>query len=115
MSLASRFRWLGKYFPVPEYGTCGGSEKNCAIKREDLDPLDQCFYDHDQRCYAAHQLDDPYLEEDAKKEADKLLQKAISELTEEDMNKIPVWVWEKPFLRRFYAKEYRKACLKIFN
>lgn len=109
MSLASKFRWL----PTPTYGVCGGARKNCAIRREDLDPLDQQFFDHDQRCELASKLGDPYEREAGKKEADRLLVKALSDITDEDMKKIPYFVWKWPFFKREYAKKYRKICIDL--
>ena len=105
MSLASRFRFLGDY--VPGYGVCGGSSRDCAINREELDPLDRLFYDHDKIKYA---------ETPEEREAfDQALYEGMLLLTEDDFKKIPVFTWRKPFLKRWYAKKFRKACLKIFN
>lgn len=111
MSLASKFRWI----PTPTYGACGGARKNCAIRRETLDPLDQLFFDHDKLCEKAAELPTTQEQEKAKEYADQLLCEAISNLTDDDMRKIPVFNLKKPFFHRLYAQKYRKACLAIFQ
>lgn len=108
MSLAQKFR----KFPVPGYGVCGGSDRSCVI--EQFDPMDKLFFKHDNDMYAAHQLKDPSLVKIAEIAADDSLHNGLAALTEEDMNKIPVWQWRRPFFKRAYAKAYRKACLGIF-
>lgn len=110
MSLAEKFR----AFPTPTFGTCGGANKDCAIRKEDLDPMDRLFYDHDWGCKLASDLADPYEKEAGKKEADRILKEGLAKLTDEDMKKIPVLVKKWPFFKRWYAYKYRKACLKIF-
>lgn len=102
-SLAERLRW----FPAPTYGVCGGADKDCAITREELDPLDQLFYDHDRIKFAQTK---------AEREAfDKALYEGLKALTEEDFREIPVWTWKRPFLRRKYARLYVKAAIKAFE
>ena len=105
MSLASQFRFLGDY--IPGYGVCGGSSKDCAIRREDLDPLDQLFYDHDAIKFAKTPE-----EEEA---FDQALYEGIVNVTEDDWKKIPVFTFKKPFFKRWYARKFAKACLKLFN
>lgn len=111
MSLASKFRWV----PTPTYGKCGGASKSCAILREDLDPMDQLFFDHDWRCKVASSMTDPYEKEAAYKEADKLLHLDLKAMTEEDFKKIPYLQWGHPFFKRNYARAFRKASLALFK
>lgn len=104
MSLAEKFRFLGGY--LPNYGVCGGSSKDCAIRREDLDPLDQLFFDHDEIKYAKTP--------EERKFFDDRLCVGISRLTDEDFKKIPAWTWKKPFFKRWYARQFAAACLRGF-
>lgn len=111
MSLASKFRSVW----TPTYGVCGGASEDCAVRKEDLDPMDQLFYDHDWGCKLAEDSKDPYEREALKKKADHILYEGLSKLTDEDMKKIPVLVKKFPFFKRWYAYRYREACLKIFK
>ena len=105
MSLAEKFRFLGDY--LPSYGVCGGSSKDCAIRREDLDPMDQLFFDHDHIKYA---------QTPEEREAfDQALYEGMLLLTEDDFKKIPLFTFKRPFFKRWYAKKFRKACLGVFR
>lgn len=110
MTLASRFR----KFPTPTFGACGGASKDCAVRREDLSPIDQLFFDHDWGCKLAADLEDEYQRDAAKKEADRILKHGLKSLTEEDYKKYPIFQFRRPFFCRAYAKAYVKACLEIF-
>ena len=110
MSLASRFR----KFPTPSFGACGGASKDCAVRREDLDLMNQLFYDHDWACKLAADSEDEYQREAAKKEADRILREGLEKMTEEDFKKYAFFQFRRPFFLRAYAKAYRKACLEIF-
>lgn len=105
MSLADKFRFLGDY--LPGYGVCGGSSKDCAITREELDPLDQLFFDHDKIKYAKSQ--------EEREAYDQALYEGISLLKEEDYKKIPAFTLKWPFFKRYYARKFAAACQKIFN
>lgn len=104
-SLAEKYRFLGDY--VPGYGVCGGANRDCAVQRSELDPLDQLFYDHDQIKFANTQ------EERIK--FDEALYKGVRNLTDSDFSKIPLFTWKRPFFKRWYAHEFSKVCIKIFE
>lgn len=99
---------------TPTYGVCGGQALDCAVRRPKLDPLDQLFYDHDNELAAAEEIESWEMKSAARDRADKKLHDGLAALTEEDFKKIPTWIWKPPFLKRFYAKKFRKACLEIF-
>jgi len=80
---------------------------DCAIKREELDPLDQLFFDHDKIKYAQTP--------EEREVFDQVLVEGIRNLKEEDFKKIPVFQWKWPFFKRRYAKNFAKACEKIFD
>jgi hypothetical protein len=105
MSLAEQFRFLGDF--LPGYGVCGGSSRDCAIRREDLDPLDQLFFDHDAIKYATTPED--------REAFDQALYEGIRNLKEKDFQKIPAWVWKWPFFKRRYAMKFAAACLVGFK
>lgn len=109
MSLAQKFRG----FPTPGYGVCGGADRSCVLA--EMDPMDKIFYKHDNDLYAAHQLLTPEFRATAEKEADEALEEGLRNLTDKDMKKIPAWTWRWPFLKRAYAKLYRREAIKVFN
>lgn len=81
--------WLRK-FPHPTYGKAGGARKDVAIRREELDPLDKLFYDHDWALDAAKNDED-------RKKADIKLHDALVEF--DDYKKIK-------WYRRSWARAY---------
>lgn len=99
--------WLRK-IPHPTYGTCGGARKDCSIRREKLDPLDQIFFDHDNELDLANTPEQRQV-------ADRKLNQAIRALTEEDYKKISMLQWKWPFFRRWYAKRYAKQAARFIN
>lgn len=110
MSLAKKFRW----FPfVPSYGVCGGADRSCVLA--DMDPMDKIFYDHDNELYEANKIEDEKKREDAIDQADEKLRNRLLNLKKEDMKKIPLWVWRKPFFKRAYAHVFRKAAIQAFK
>jgi len=104
MSLAEKMRGLG-YF-TPTYGVCGGSRKVCGIKREELDPIDRLFYDHDNIRFASSEAE--------RRAYDEALVNGLKNLSEADFEKVPFFQLKWPFFKRWYAKSYVEACKKIF-
>ena len=95
-------------FPHPQYGSCGGAGKDCSVRRDELDPLDKLFFDHD------NDLHDANGDQNKRLEADRKLRAGLLALTDEDFKKIPVFQIKPPFFRRWYAKKYCKMASKIF-
>lgn len=109
MTLADTFRW----FPTPGYGVCGGADRSCVL--QEYDPMDRLFYKHDNDLYAAHQVADKQEREVLEKKADSELAAGLRNLSNADMKKIPAWTWRWPFLKRGYAKLYRREAIKVFS
>ncbi len=92
--------WWRK-IPHHTYGRAGGARKDVAIRREELDPLDQLFYDHDWGLDGAESAEERLM-------VDQQLHEALKDFDE---------YAEIPWYRRWYAKMYVWSVVKmgIFN
>jgi hypothetical protein len=77
--------------------------------------MDALFYKHDNDLAATVLIEDEETRAFMREKADFDLHSGLRALTDEDFKKIPAWVWKPPFLKRWYAKRYREACLKVFK
>lgn len=94
--------WWRK-IPHPTIGPCGGASKDCAIRREDLDPLQQLFYDHDNGLREAQS-------EEEREMVDQFLHEALK--TFDEWEELPFFRAKFPFFYRWYAKAYVATIVK---
>lgn len=87
--------WL-RSLPHPTYGKAGGARKDVAIRRDELDPLDQLFYDHDWGLDSCHT-------DEEKREHDLKLHSAL-----ESFNRYNEIHWK----RRLWARVYVSSIVR---